>query len=202
MGENFERVMDNYFEVFKEKMNNRFKIPPKLVEDYKDDVCFMVDYDRVYRQAVRPRVAWVKPLPYEVNIDETRDIIEALVNEPVDPNLPIFGTYEEEKSIIKLSIKIPQALSRGKKRAAKLKTTEGPLMITKGKGEHEDDPNDIEEESEKEEEPVRKKGEVIITKPPKPFTIVFTRRSKKKGAKDDSGVEFYQPPPTYEERLK
>ena len=60
MGENFERVMDNYFEVFKEKMNNRFKIPPKLVDDYKDDVCFMVDCDRVYIRAVRPRVAWVK----------------------------------------------------------------------------------------------------------------------------------------------
>ena len=31
MGENFERVMYNYFEMFKEKMNNRFRIPPKLV---------------------------------------------------------------------------------------------------------------------------------------------------------------------------
>ena len=38
MGENFERVMEKYFEEFKEKMNNRFRIPPKLVEDYKDDV--------------------------------------------------------------------------------------------------------------------------------------------------------------------
>ena len=64
MGENFERVLDNYFEVFKEKMNNRFWIPPKLVEDYNEDICFMVDYDRVYIQAVLPTVAWVKPLPY------------------------------------------------------------------------------------------------------------------------------------------
>ena len=77
MGENFEKVMDNYFEVFKEKMNNRFQIPPKLVEDYKDDICFMVDYDRVYIQEVIPRVAWVKPLPYEINTNEARDIIEA-----------------------------------------------------------------------------------------------------------------------------
>ena len=70
MGEIFESIMDNYFEVFKEKMNNRFWITPKLVEDYKDDVCFMVDCDKVYIQVVKPRVAWVKPLPYEVNIDE------------------------------------------------------------------------------------------------------------------------------------
>ena len=107
--------MDNYFDVFKKKMNNRFWIPPKMVEDYKDDVCFMVDCDRVYIQAVRPRVAWVKPLPYEVNIDETKDIIEALVNEPIYPKLPIFGTYDEEKSKIELEIKLHQALSKGKK---------------------------------------------------------------------------------------
>ena len=48
MGDNFDNIMDNYFEVFKEKMNNRFQIPQKLVEDYKDDVYFMVDSDRVY----------------------------------------------------------------------------------------------------------------------------------------------------------
>ena len=48
MGKFFERVMDICFEIFKENMNNRFWIPPKLVEDYKDDICFMVDCDRVY----------------------------------------------------------------------------------------------------------------------------------------------------------
>ena len=99
--------MDNYFDAFKEKMNNRFRIPKKLVEDYKDDVCFMVDCDRVYIQVIRPRVAWVKPLPYEVNIDEIKDIIEALVNEPIDPKLHVFGTYDEAKSRIDLGIKIP-----------------------------------------------------------------------------------------------
>ena len=88
MGENFVSIMDNYFEVLKEKMNNRFRIPKKLVEHYKNDVFFMVDSDKVCTQAVRPRVLWVKPLPYEVNIDETKDIIEALVNELVDPKAP------------------------------------------------------------------------------------------------------------------
>ena len=165
MGENFEKVMDNYFEVFKEKMNNRFWIPPKLVEDYKDDICFMVDCDKVYIQAVIPRVAWVKPLPYEINIDEAKDIIEALVNEPAIPNIPSFGTYEEAKKRIELSIKIPQEINRGKKRVEKLRTAEGPLMLTKGKGEDEEEKSDEDDESEKEEEPPKKKGKVIITKP-------------------------------------
>ena len=43
---------------------------------------------------------------------------------------------------------------------------------------------------------------MIITKPPKPTIVVFTRRSRKKGAKDDSEVEFHRPPPTYEEKAK
>ena len=83
-------------------MNNRFKFLKKLVGNYKDDVCFMVDSDKVYIQVVWPRVVWVKTLPYEVNIDETKDIIEALVNEPIDPNVPYFGTYDEAKERIEL----------------------------------------------------------------------------------------------------
>ena len=56
---------------------------------------------------MHPRAVWVKPLPYEVNIDETKDIIEALINEPIDPKEPYFGTYYEVKDRIELSIKLP-----------------------------------------------------------------------------------------------
>ena len=47
MGDNFSSIMDNYFESFKEKMQNIFRVPRKLVEDYEKDICFMVDYDKV-----------------------------------------------------------------------------------------------------------------------------------------------------------
>lgn len=107
MGKNYDNIMDNYFNLFKDKMNNRFKIPKKLAEDYKDDVFFIVDYDKVYIHAIKPKVAWVKPLSYEVNIDETKDIIEALVNETIDPKAPYFGTNEEAKARIELEIKLP-----------------------------------------------------------------------------------------------
>ena len=99
--------MENYFDSFKEKIKHRLKISKKLVEVYKDGVCFMVDSDKVYIQVVRPRIAWVKPLGYEVNIDETKDIIEALINEPVDPKATYFGTYDEAKARIELEIKLP-----------------------------------------------------------------------------------------------
>ena len=104
MGENFDSIMDNYFETFKEKMNSRYRIPKNLVEDYKDDIYFMVDYDKVYIQEVTPRVTWVKPLEYEVNIDDTKFIIEALLNEHVDPKATYFRTCDEAKEIIELEI--------------------------------------------------------------------------------------------------
>ena len=146
-------------------MNKNFRIPRKLVEDYKDDVCFMVDSDRVYIQAMKPRVVWVKPLPYEVNIDETKDIIKALVNEPIDPEAPYFGTYDEAKARIELEIKLPQVVKKGKRRITKLKSST-PLMLTEGKGEDVEEVED-EEELEKEVDPTKKKGKVIITRPPK-----------------------------------
>ena len=45
--------------------------------------CFLV-YNKTHIQTVRHRIAWVKPLAYEVNIDDTRDTIEALINELID----------------------------------------------------------------------------------------------------------------------
>ena len=50
---------------------------------------------------------WVKPLGYEVNIDEIRNIIKSLVNELVDPKATYFGTYDKEKAKIQLEIKLP-----------------------------------------------------------------------------------------------
>ena len=84
MGETYVSIMENYFDSIKENMNNKFRIPKKLVKFYKDDIFFMVDCDKVYIQEIRPRVVWVRPLGYEVNIDDTNDIIEAFLNELVD----------------------------------------------------------------------------------------------------------------------
>ena len=95
MGENYVHIIYNYFDAFKKKMNNIFRIPKILVDDDKDDICFMDDCDKVYIQVVRPRIVWVKPLCYEVNIDETKDIIEALLNDPIDPKATYVGVMNQ-----------------------------------------------------------------------------------------------------------
>ena len=127
MGENFGSIMNNFFDLFKEKMNSRLKI-------YKDDVCFMVECDKVYIQAVKPRVVWVKPLSDEVNIDDTKDIIEVLLNKLVDPKDTYFGTFDEAKARIEFQIKLPQVVNKGKKRIEKLRQASSTLLLTKGKG--------------------------------------------------------------------
>ena len=86
-----------------------------------------------------------------MNIDETKDIIEALINELVDPKVAYLVTYDEAKAKIELEIKLPQAVNKGKKRIAKLKTI-STLPLAKEKGEDEEVEN--EEESE-EEEPLK-----------------------------------------------
>ena len=50
---------------------------------------------------------WVKPLGYEVSIDEVEDIIKALINELVDFKAAYFGMYDEAKARIELEIKLP-----------------------------------------------------------------------------------------------
>lgn len=64
--------MDDYFSKFHEKMHNRYRIPPQLVEKYKDDICFEVDIDYYYVNAVEPRTQSLSPMGYEVDLDITQ----------------------------------------------------------------------------------------------------------------------------------
>ena len=99
-------------------------------------------------------MVWVKPLGYEVNIDDTRYIIEALLNEPMDPKATCFCTYDESKDRIQLEIKLPQAINKGKKWIEKMRQTSSTLILIEGKGDDviEDDVQDEEDETKSKEE--------------------------------------------------
>ena len=70
LGDNFESVMTSYFEDFKKSMKQRQSIPISLVEKNFNDIFFLVDVDFTYVKDGFPRVRWLRPLPYEFNIDE------------------------------------------------------------------------------------------------------------------------------------
>ena len=55
MGENFENVMDTYFEEFKQRMKMRMQIPEELVTRYYNDICFLVDTNNTFVHAVKAK---------------------------------------------------------------------------------------------------------------------------------------------------
>ena len=78
LGDNFESIMTSYFEDFKKSMKQRLRIHVSLVEKHYNDVCFFFDIDYTYTQVVVPRVRWLRPLGYEINVDEVASIIVLL----------------------------------------------------------------------------------------------------------------------------
>ena len=46
------------------------------------------------------RVRWLKPLPYELNVDETSVAITTLLIEEIDKNAQATRTYEEAKTTL------------------------------------------------------------------------------------------------------
>ena len=100
MGENFETLMTSYFEDYKKSMKERLRISVSLVEKHYDDIFFLVDADYSFVQATTLRVRWLRPLGYEINVDEGLVAIKTLLAEEVDKIAKNFGNYEVEKSKI------------------------------------------------------------------------------------------------------
>lgn len=86
--------MDKYFEEFKNKMRNQKRIHKSIVDKYFDDICFMVDTNFIYAQAILPRVVWLRPMLYEVNIDEVIVEMTTLLSQDINVNSEPFGTYD------------------------------------------------------------------------------------------------------------
>lgn len=150
-------------------MRKRSRIPISLVDKYYKEIYFLVDTDYTYAQEVIPRVSWIIPLPYEVNIDETTTSITALLAKEIDKTATHFGTYEEAKAKITMGLK-STIVERKRKKIVKnieemLKGEEvdAPLELTQGLGE---DKSSESEESGEEENVVVKKGKkASIAKP-------------------------------------
>ena len=60
-------------------MKERLRILVSLVEKHYNDVCFLVDADYTFVQATTPRVRWLRPLGYEINVDEASAAITTLI---------------------------------------------------------------------------------------------------------------------------
>ncbi len=121
LGEIFESIMTSYFEDFKESMKKILRIPVSLVEKHYNDVCFLVDVDYTFVQEVTLRVRWLRPLGYEINVDEASATITTLDAEDIDKDAKAFGNYEMAKSKTTMELKTASILKKKEKSLNKLK---------------------------------------------------------------------------------
>ena len=85
--------MTSYFEDFKKSMKQRLRIPISLVDQHINDILFLVDIDYTYIQATVPIIRWLRPLGYEINIDEASTTITTFLAKEIDKSEKSFGTY-------------------------------------------------------------------------------------------------------------
>jgi len=91
------------------------------VEQHINDICFLVDIDYTYIQAAIPRVRWLRPLGYELNIDEALVAITTWVSEEIDKIAKPFGTYDVVRSKVEMELKTTLLIKRKDKLVRKLK---------------------------------------------------------------------------------
>ena len=121
LGDSFESIMTNYFEDFKQSMKKRLRILVSLVEKHYDDNCFLVDIDYTFVQAATPRVRWLRPLGYEINVDKASTTITTLLEENVDKISKEFGNYKMAKSKITMELNTGSVIKKKDKLVKKLK---------------------------------------------------------------------------------
>ena len=117
--------MTSYFEDFKQSMKKRMRIPIYLLEKHYDDIYFLVDVDYTFFQVETPRVRWLRPLGYEINLDEASASITTLLVEEVDKNEKSFGNYKIAESKIIMELKFTSIILKKEKLVTKLKTKFG-----------------------------------------------------------------------------
>ena len=81
----------------------------------------MVDIDYTYIQVVIPRVRWLRPLGYELDVDQPSATITTLLAEEIDKAAKHFGTYDIVKSRVVIDLKKTTVVKKKDKLIKKIK---------------------------------------------------------------------------------
>ena len=114
------------------------------MEQHINDMCFLVDIDHTYIQATLPRTRWLRPLGYELNIDEASIAITTFLAKEIDKSAKPFGTYDVVKSKVETGLKKTSMIKRKYKLVRKMKKKFGEGI----EGEVEEEEEDESEEDE------------------------------------------------------
>ena len=102
-------------------MKKTLRIPVSPVEKHFNDVFFLVDTDFTYVQVAIPRVRWLRPLGYEINVDEASTAIKTLLTEDVYAKATTFGNYDVVKSKVTMDLKSALVIRKRTKLSRNLK---------------------------------------------------------------------------------
>ena len=85
-----DKVMKN----FQFEMKLRYRIPPFMVEKYKDDLCFVVEIKNTCMEAMIPRVKFIEPMVYEMSTKLIKGYAQIILKSEKDTKCPRWGTYD------------------------------------------------------------------------------------------------------------
>ena len=94
--------IDRMMKSFQMEMKKRYRIPPSLVEKYKQDIFFMVEIDFTCMEAVIPRMKFIEPMGYEMSMELIEGYVQIILQSKIDTSCPRWGTYEENIKEVQL----------------------------------------------------------------------------------------------------
>ena len=122
------------------------------MEEHVNDIFFLVNIDYTYVQAVIPRVRWLRPLGYELDVDQASVAIKAFLAEKIDKATKNFGTSNVVKLKVVIDLKKASAVKRKDKIVKKLKKKFGEDLGEEGTIEEAEEISDNEEGDDKDED--------------------------------------------------
>lgn len=109
-----------------------------------------MDIDYTYIQVVIPRVRWLRPLGYELDVDQASTTITTLLVEEIDKTTKHFGTHDVVRSRVVTYLKKTTVVKKKDKLVKKIKKKFGTDIGEIGIAEEADEISDDKEEDDNE----------------------------------------------------
>lgn len=93
-----DKILDSgniIMKTFQNDIKNRFRIAPEIVDKFREDICIMMDRDKIFIEVVEPRVIFIDPLGDKIIDNVAVSYIDLLLNSKLDKEAYRLGTCEE-----------------------------------------------------------------------------------------------------------
>ena len=111
-----DHEIDRMMKGFQVEMKKRYRIPPSLVEKYKDDICFMVETNFTCMEVVIPRMRFIELMGYEISVELIEGYTQIILQSTIDTSCLRWGTYVENIG----EVQSKQAMQESQKKIEKV----------------------------------------------------------------------------------